>query len=64
MYSPILDGDVYHNDDLTVVGEPLSRVNLVAVNYENAASRNLADIRRNIAASKARQAKILLPYVC
>lgn len=64
MYNPLLDGDIYHNDDITVVGQLLNAVNLIEIDYEKAGERNLADIRRNIANSKARQAKILLPYVC
>jgi hypothetical protein len=60
MYNPTLDGDVYHNDDITVVSQPLSRVNLITIDYERAAERNLATIRRNIRVRKEGLAKRLL----
>jgi hypothetical protein len=56
MYNPILDGDVYHNDDIKVVGQLLDAVNLVTIDYDRAAERNIADIRRNIATRKERLA--------
>lgn len=70
MYNPILDGDVYHNDDVKPVGEALIRVNQVEIDYESAASRNLRDIRANIARSRKREEDLrklaiaILPQVC
>jgi hypothetical protein len=60
LYNPLLDGDYYHNDDITVLGnanirgQQIDRINLIKVDTESAASRNLTYIRENIAMSQRR----------
>lgn len=61
LYNPLLDGDYYHNDDVKVIGpatirgQVLDAVNLVEVDYESAARRNIGYIRENIAGRKKRE---------
>lgn len=62
-YSPICDGDQYHNDEVTVIGnatirgQALDRINLVEIDYEAAAKRNIGYIRENIARRQGREKK-------
>jgi hypothetical protein len=61
LYNPLIDSDYYHNDDIKVVGpakirgQEIDRINLVTVDTESAARRNIGYIRENIAARKARE---------
>jgi hypothetical protein len=63
LYNPLLDGDQYHNDEVTVIGpatirgQVIDRINLVTIDTEAAARRNIGYIRENIAARKAREEK-------
>ena len=63
LYNPLIDSDYYHNDDIKVVGpakirgQEIDRINLVTVDTESAARRNIGYIRENIAARKAREEK-------
>jgi hypothetical protein len=64
LYNSLLDSDYYHNDDITIVGpaknrgQEVDRINLVTVDTESAARRNIGYIRENIAARKAREEKL------
>jgi hypothetical protein len=63
LYNPLIDSGYYHNDDIKVVGpvkirgQEIDRINLVTVDTESAARRNIGYIRENIAARKAREEK-------
>lgn len=57
MYNPMLDGDFYHNNDLTDNGQALNAVRFITVDYEAAARRNLGYIRENITARLKREEK-------
>jgi hypothetical protein len=59
LYNPLLDGDQYHNDEVTVIGpvQVIDRINLVTIDTEAAARRNLGYIRENIERRKAREEK-------
>jgi hypothetical protein len=63
LYNPLIDSDYYHNDDIKVIGpvknrgQEIDRINLVTVDTESAARRNIGYIRENIAARKAREEK-------
>jgi hypothetical protein len=54
LYNPLLDGDQYHNDEVTVIGpakirgQMIDRINLVKIDIEAAARRNIRYIRENI----------------
>jgi hypothetical protein len=67
LYNPLIDGDQFHSDEITVIGpasirgQVLDAVNFVTVDYEAAARRNLGYIRANIARSKAREAGLKIP---
>ena len=62
LYNPLIDID-YHNDDIQVIGpakirgQEIDRINLVTVDTEAVARRNISYIRENIAARKAREEK-------
>lgn len=62
LYNPLIDSD-YHNDDIKVVGpakirgQEIDRINLVQVDTESVARRNIGYIRENIAARKKREAR-------
>lgn len=61
LYNPLLDSDYYHNDDITIIGpakirgQEIDRINLVRVDTESAAARNIGYIRESIAARKKRE---------
>ncbi len=55
MYNELLDGEQFHNDDLTVLGSALEAVNFITIDHEKAANRNLDYIRENIARENAYQ---------
>jgi hypothetical protein len=63
IYNPLIDGDQYHSDEVRVIGPATIRgqiidaVNLVSIDYEAVAKRNLGYIRENIARRKAREEK-------
>ena len=62
LFNPILDTSYFHSDDITIVGpakirgQVIDAVNLVSIDLEAAAQRNIGYIRENIAARKARDA--------
>ncbi len=64
MYNELLDDEQYHNDDVSIIRESsLDKINIVKIDYESVAARNLNYIRENIAREKAYQEEHLTPVI-